>query len=75
MGPIEEAVREKLFPALFRGEEINSDFQKIIGHSVEHRGLGILNPRLSAERAYNIPKASRGELIDSLLGGSAINYI
>ena len=53
MGPIVEALREKLFPALFEGEKINSDFQKIIGHSVEHRGLGILNPRLSAESAYN----------------------
>ena len=26
MGPIEEALREKFFPALFRGEEIDTDF-------------------------------------------------
>ena len=27
IGPIEEALREKCFPALFGGEEINSDFR------------------------------------------------
>ena len=36
MGPIEEALREKLFPTLFGGEEINANFRKIIGHSVNH---------------------------------------
>ena len=36
MGPIEENLREKFFSALFGGEEINSDFQKILGHSVKH---------------------------------------
>ena len=40
MGPIEEALREKFFPALFGGEEINADFQKIVGYSVKHGGLG-----------------------------------
>ena len=38
MGPIEEAIREKLFPTLFRGEEINTNFQKILGHSVKYGG-------------------------------------
>ena len=47
MGPIEEALREKFFPALFWGEEINADSWKILGHSVKHGGLGIPNPRLS----------------------------
>ena len=27
MGPIEEALREKFFPALFEGEEINANFR------------------------------------------------
>ena len=40
MGPIKEALREKLFPSLFWGEEINADLQKILGHSVKHSGLG-----------------------------------
>ena len=53
MGPIEEALREKLPPALFVGEEINSDFWQILGHSVKHGGLGIPDHRLSAESAYN----------------------
>ena len=75
MGPIEEALREKFFPALFRGEEINADFRKILGRSVKHGGLVIPDPRLSAEIAYNTSKASSGELVDSLLGGSALNYV
>ena len=46
MGPIEEALREKLFPALFGGEEINTDFRKILGHSLKNGGLGIPDPNL-----------------------------
>ena len=75
MGPIEEGIREKFFPALFRGEEINAEFRKILGHSFKHGGLGIPDPRLSAESAYNTSKAASGELVESLLGGSALNYV
>ena len=48
MGPIEEALREKFFPMIFGGENINADSCKILGHSVKHGGLGIPDPRLSA---------------------------
>ena len=58
MGPIEEVLREKLFPSLFRGEEVTANFWKILGHSVKHGGLGIPEPRLSAECAYNTSKAA-----------------
>ena len=58
MGPIEEALREKFFPSLFGGEDITSDFRKILGHSVEHGGLSILEPQMSAESAYNTSKVA-----------------
>ena len=75
MGPIEEARREKLFPELVRGEEINADFWKILGHSVQHGGLGIPDPQSSAESVYNTSKAASRELVESLLGGSVLNYV
>ena len=75
MGPIEEALREKFFPSLFGGEEIDADFRKILGHGVKHGGLGIPEPLLSAECAYNTSKASSRELVDSLLGGSVLKYV
>ena len=75
MVPIEEAQREKFFPALLGGEEINADFRKILGHSSKHGGLGIPDPRLSAESAYNTSKADSRELVDSLLGGSVLDYV
>ena len=75
IGPIEEALREKFFPALFGGEEINSNFRKSLDHSVNHGGLGIPDPRLSAESSYNTSKVASGGLVDSLLGGSALNYV
>ena len=75
MGPIEKALREKFSPPPFRGEEINTEFRKTLGHSVKHGGLGIPEPWLSAESAYNTSKADSGELVDSLLGGSALNYV
>ena len=67
MGPIEEALRDKLSPSLFGGEEITSDFRKILGHIVKHGGLGIPEPGLSAECAYNTSKAASRKLVDSLL--------
>ena len=75
MGPIEEALRDKFFPALFVGEEINSNFRKILGHSVKHGGLVIPDPQLSAESAYNTSKVASGELVDSRLGCYALNYV
>ena len=44
MVPIEEALREKFFPTLFREEEINSGFWQILGHRIKHGGLGIPDP-------------------------------
>ena len=75
MGPIEEALREKPPPSLFGGEEITADFRKILCHSVKHGGLGIPYPWQSAECAYNTSKAASRELVDSLLGGSVLNYV
>ena len=75
MGPIEEDLREKFFPLPFGGEEITADSQKILGHSVKHGGLGLRDPRFSAESAYNTSKAASEELVEYLLGGSVLNYV
>ena len=60
---------------LFGGEEITADFRKILTHSVKHGGLVIPDPRLSEESAYNTSKVASKELVDSLLGGSILNYV
>ena len=62
MSHIEEALRENPPPppTLFGGEEINTDFRKILGHSVKHGELGIPDPGLSAESAFTIYKAASG---------------
>ena len=75
MGPIEEALRENSPPTLFGGQEITANFRKILGHSVKHGGLVIPDPRLSAESSYKTSKAASRELVDSLLGGSVLNYV
>ena len=58
-----------------RGEEIDADFQKILGHSVKHGGFGIPEPWLAADSVYNTSKADSGELLDSLLEGTALNNV
>ena len=75
MGPIEEALREKPPPSLFGGEDITAEFRKILGHNVKHGTLGIPDPRLSEESAYNTSEAASRELVDSLLGSSVLNYV
>ena len=56
MGPIEEALREKFFLALFRREEINADFRKILGHRFKHGGLGIPDPRCQRSVPTTTPR-------------------
>ena len=75
MVPIEYALREVFFPALFGGEEVSANPREIIGHSVKHGGLGITDPRLMSERMYNNPKAASEFLVGSLLGDNNFNYI
>ena len=60
MGYIEETPRETFFPALFGGEEMNTNFRKILGHSFKRGGLGIPDPRLSVESAHSTSKESCG---------------
>ena len=75
MGPIEEALRDTFYPTLFGGEEVNANFRKILGHGVKSGGLCIPDPRSSVESAYSTSKVSRRELLGSLLGGTAFNYV
>ena len=75
MGPIEEALREKFSPTLFGGEDINTNLRKILGHRVNNSGLGITDPRMLEESAYNTSKAASGKLVDYLSGGSALNCV
>ena len=72
MGPNRKSLRDKFFPALFGGEYINANFWKILGHIVNHGGLSIPDPQLSADSTYNTSKSASGELVDSLPGGSAL---
>ena len=75
MDPIEDALREDFFPVLFGGEEVNTYLRQILGHSVNRGGLGIPDPRLLVERAYNTSKSASEVLIGSLLGGTDLNYV
>ena len=75
MGPIEYALREDFFHALFGGEEVSADLREIIGYSMKHSGLCIPDPQIPEERAYNTYKAASEVLVGSLLGGTNLNYI
>ena len=46
-----------------------------MGRGVKHGGLGIPDLRLSSESTYNNSKAASRGLVDSLLGGSVLNYV
>ena len=74
MGPIKEALRENVFPAI-SGGGVNTDFRKILGHSFNNGGLGIPYPQFPADVTYNTYKVSSGRLVDSLLGGAALNCL
>ena len=54
---------------------VNTDFWKVLGRRVKQCGLGIPDSRPSVERVYNTSKASSGELVGYILGGTTLNYI
>ena len=60
---------------VFGGEEIDAKFRKILGHSVNHDGLGIPDPWLSLESAYSTSKVAIRELVGYLLGGTTLNHV
>ena len=72
---MEDELREAFFPALFVGEEFSADLREILGHSMKHGGLGIPDPRLSSELAYNTSKSASEVLVGSLIGGTELNYV
>ena len=53
MGPIEYAIRDAFLPAIFVGEDVSANLRNIIEYSVKQGGLGIPDPQMSSERAYN----------------------
>ena len=67
--------KKAFFPALFRGEEVSADIKEILGHSVKRGVLGIPDPRLLAQCAYNTSKSASEILVGSLLGGTNLNYV
>ena len=54
--------------------EVDTDFRKTLGHSVKRGGLGITDPRPSEESVYDTSNSDSGELVDSLLGVTGLNY-
>ena len=74
MVPMEDALREAFLPIRFGGEEVNADLREILGRSVKHGGLDLLDPWLSAERAYTFKSVSE-VMVGSLLGVIDLNYV
>ena len=65
----------EIFPLAIRGVGDHSRLSEILGHSVKHGSLGIPDPRQSVDCAYNNSKSDSRELVDSLPGGSVLNYV
>ena len=75
MSTIEDALREALFPAIFIGDYVITKLREILCLSINRVGLGIPDPQLSAECAYNTSKESSDLLVLSLLGGTNLNFV
>eukprot|EP00957_Ditylum_brightwellii_P124408 9482137-Ditylum_brightwellii.AAC.1 len=64
MGPIEQALQEVFFPALFReldpGE--GGEMRALWGHSVKRAGLGIPDPTQMADHCHETSQACCGVL-------------
>ena len=74
MGHIEDVLIHAFSPALFRGEKVSADLRNIIGHIVKRGRLGIPDPPMLEEHAYNTFKAARVVPVGSLLGVTNLNY-
>ena len=67
--PLEEAIRYHFIPALLglKSDELDSDLQQTLTHSVKTGGMGILNPMDTAQRVHSISAAATGCLTASLI--------
>ena len=75
VGPIELELRETFFPALIGGEGFDADFHKFLGHIRKSGSLVIPYPWSSEESAYNTSNVASGEMVGSLTGVTALNYV
>ena len=75
VGPIDDSLREAFFPAIFGWEEVSADLSEILGYIMRCGGLGIPDPRMSKECAYNTSKSSSEVLVGSHIGGTNLNYV
>ena len=57
------------------GEDVRYDLREILDHSVKLGGLGIPDPWLFVERAYNTSKVPREVLVVSFIEGINFNYV
>ena len=72
---IKQALREAFSPALFGGEEVNDRMQLLLGHRIKRSDLVIKDPRELTGWGHNNSADSCGELVDSLLIGTDLNYV
>eukprot|EP00957_Ditylum_brightwellii_P168486 12825169-Ditylum_brightwellii.AAC.1 len=76
MGPIEEALTQQFFPALFGeldpGEK--DKWREVWGHSVKRAGLGIPDPTKAAEHCHSTSVESCLVLVTSILEQQELEY-
>ena len=75
MEPIDTALKEAFFTALFWGEDVEDGLRYVLRYGVKFSGLGIPAPRRKAARVYATSEARYEALVESLLNGSDLNYI
>ena len=75
MEPSEESLRETFFPEIFGGEEVDTNFCKILFHSVKRGSLCMRDPLLSVESSNSTLNSSCSELVGSLLEVTSLNYV
>eukprot|EP00957_Ditylum_brightwellii_P063925 4849788-Ditylum_brightwellii.AAC.1 len=66
--PLEEAIHDCLFPALFKVPVVTTDLQDLVALTVWHGSLGALNPTKEAPRIRTTSKDCTSYLMEALLG-------
>ena len=74
MEPIELALRKDFLSTLFGGEEGDDDLRELLGHGVKRSGVVITDPRNSAEQGQMMSVEACEALVESLSGGTELNY-
>ena len=77
MGPVEDAIRNVMIPAILqlKPSEVTDDLRTLLSHGVKQGGINFRNPVEDADAVFASSEAASGTSVASLLDGTVLEPV